>query len=82
MVFQGKVVEWSMRKKEIPEALVRAVMGQYKGATTKVKVGTHLSEEFEGNVGVHQGSVLSPLLFVIVVDVATSEIKEGTLQEI
>ena len=40
-----------------------------------MKVGTHLSEEFEVKVGVHQGSALSPLLFAIVVDVVTNEIK-------
>ena len=34
------------------------------------------------NIGVHHGSVLSPLLLAIVIDVATNEIKEGTLQEI
>ena len=57
-------------------------MSLYKGARTKVKVGTQLSDEFEVNVGVHQGSVISPLLFAIVIDVVTNEIKEGTLQEI
>ena len=36
-----KVVELAMRKKGIPEALVRAVMSLNKGAKTKVKVGTH-----------------------------------------
>ena len=51
-----KVVEWAMRKKGIPEALFTAVMCLYKGAKTKVKVGTHLSE-FEVNVGVHHGYV-------------------------
>ena len=56
-----KVVEWAMRKKGIPEALVTVVMSLYKGARTKVKVGTHFSDELEANVGVHQGSVLSPL---------------------
>ena len=56
-----KVVECAMRKKGIPEVLVTAVMSLYKGARTKVKVGTHFYEEFEVNVVVHQGSVLSPL---------------------
>ena len=50
-----KVVEWAMRKKGIPKALATAVMSLYKGARTKVKVGTHFSEELEVNVGVHQG---------------------------
>ena len=48
-----------------------------------MKVGTPLSEELEVNVGVHQGTVLSPLLlFAILVDVVMNEIKEGILQEI
>ena len=77
-----KVVEWAMRKKGIPEALVTAVMNMYRGARTKVKAGTHFYEEFEVNIGVHYRLVLSPLLFAIVVDVATNKIKEGMLQEI
>ena len=70
-----------MRKKGIPEAVVKAVMRVYKSAKAKVKLGTHLSEEFEVNVGVHQGSVLSPLLFAIVVDVITNQIKQGMLEK-
>ena len=38
--------------------------------------------QFEINVGVDQGSVLSPPLFAIVIDVGRNKIKEGTLQEI
>ena len=78
----GKVVEWAKRKKCIPEALARAVMSLHKGAWTKVKVGTRFSEEFELNVGVHIGSVLSPLLYALVADVVTYEIIEGMIQEI
>ena len=44
-----------------------------------MEVGTHFSEEFEVNAGVHQGSVLSTLLVSIVVDVVMSEIKESIL---
>ena len=36
-----KVVEWAIRRKGIPEALVRAVMSLYKGAHTNVKVVAH-----------------------------------------
>ena len=70
-----------MRKAGIPEALVRAVMSLNKGAKTEKKVGTLLSEEIEVNVGVHQGSASSTLLFAIVIYL-TNEIKEDTLQEI
>ena len=76
------VVECAMGKKGISEALVRVVMWLYKGVRTKVKVGTHLSEEFDVNAGVHQGSALSPLLSAIVIGVVTSKIKESMLQEI
>ena len=40
-----------------------------------MKVVKKFSVEFEANIGVYQGSVLPPLLFAIVVDVATNEIK-------
>ncbi|XP_068671242.1 uncharacterized protein [Montipora foliosa] len=40
----------------------RAVMTLYEGAKTRVRVGLELSKEFDVKVGVHQGSVLSPLV--------------------
>ena len=43
-------------------------MSLYHGAKTKVRVGSELSEEFSVQVGVHQRSVLSPLLFAIAVN--------------
>ena len=64
-----KVMESAMRKKGLSEVMVRAVMSLYDGAKTRVRVGSAYSEEFEVKVGVHQGPVLSPLLFAIVVDV-------------
>ena len=64
-----KVIRWAMRKKGLPEVIVRAVMSLYQGAKTKVRVGFELSQEFLVQVGVHQGSVLLPLLFAIAVNV-------------
>ena len=57
-----KVMEWAMRKRGLPELIVRAVVSLYRGGKTKVRVGSELLEEFLVQVGVQQGSVLSPLL--------------------
>ena len=62
-----KVMEWSMRKKGLPEVIVRAVRSLYHGAKTKVGVESELFEEHVVQVGIHQGSVRSPLLFTIAV---------------
>ena len=77
-----KVMEWAMRKKGLLEVMVQAIMSLYDGAKTRVKVGSAYSEEFEVKVGVHQGSVLSPLLFAIVVDVVTENARRDGLYEI
>ena len=58
-----KVLEWTMRKKGIPEVLVRSVMSLYERAKTKGRVDSELSEEFEVKVGPHHGSVLLPFVF-------------------
>ena len=42
-------MECTMRKKEIIEAFVRALMSLHKGAMTKVKVGTYLSDKYDVN---------------------------------
>ena len=34
------------------------------------------------NIGVHQGSVLSPLMFAIVVDALTERVRDGSINEI
>ena len=57
-----KVLKWAMRKKGIPEVLLRSVMSLYEGAKTRVRVDSELSEEFKVKVWMHQGSVLPPFL--------------------
>ena len=70
-----------MRKRGMPEAMVRAVVSLYEGEKTRVRVGLELSQEFEVKRGVHQGSVLSPLLFAIVVDMITESVRNGLMSE-
>ena len=72
-----KVLEWVMRKRGIPEVMVRAVMNLYDGVKTRVRDGLEFSKEFEVKVGVHQESVLSPLVFAILVEVVTENVSNG-----
>ena len=70
-----------MRKKGLSEVMVREVMSLYDGTKTRVR-GSAYSEEFEVKVGVHQGSVLSPLLLAIVVDVITENARRGVVNKL
>ena len=54
-----------LRKKGLPEVIVRTMMSLYCGAKMQVRVGSELYEEFLVQVGVHPGFVMSPLLFLI-----------------
>ena len=77
-----RVMEWAMRKKGLPKILVKAVMSLYEGAELKVSVGSGLSKEFSMKVGVHQGSVLSRLLFAMVINEVMKNAREGWMKQI
>ena len=73
-----EVVRWALRQLGVEEWLVQTVMTMYERARTVVRTKRGYSTEFEMKVGVHQGSVLSPLLFVAVMEVVTrGGVKEG-----
>ena len=72
-----EVTRWALRQVGVEEWLVETVMTMYEGARTVVRTPCGDSESFTVNVGVHQGSVLSPLLFVIVMEAITRGSREG-----
>ena len=52
-------------------------MAMYEGAQTVVRTTEGDSKAFNVKVGLHQGSVLSPLLFVIVMEMISRELRAG-----
>ena len=71
-----------MRKVGVEDWIVRLVQAMYTKARSRVRVGSEYSEEFEVGVGVHQGSVLSPLLFIIVLDALSRDFRVGVPLEL
>ena len=57
-----EVVWCALRSLGVEEWLVTVKRGTYEGVTTAVRMKDGESDSFEVKVGVHQGSVLSPLL--------------------
>ena len=65
-----------LRLAETSECYIRIIQDMYDGATTTVRSAAGLTEEFKVGVGLHQGSALSPFLFVIIMDRLTEDIRK------
>jgi len=72
-----EVVWWALRELGVDEWIVEVIKSMYEDATTAVRINGRVSGGFKVNVGVHQGSVLSPLLFVIVLEALSRKFKGG-----
>src|SRR5207244_4086203 len=77
-----EVLWWALREVEVEEWLIKVIQSLYEGATTSVKLRSGESQPFEVKVGVHQGSVLSPLLFIIVLEALSRRFREGLPYEL
>ncbi|KAK3509671.1 hypothetical protein QTP70_008417 [Hemibagrus guttatus] len=58
------------------EKYVRVVQDMYERSRTVVRCAVGQTEEFKVEVGLHQGSALSPFLFAIVMDQLSEEVRQ------
>ena len=72
-----EVLWWALRELGVDEGMVAVIKGMYAGVRTAVKVKGGESQSFEVKVGVHQGSVMSPLLFIIVLEALSKRFRRG-----
>ncbi|KAK3539988.1 hypothetical protein QTP70_019636, partial [Hemibagrus guttatus] len=67
---------YCMRKSRVAEKYVRVVQDMYERSRTVVRCAVGQTEEFKVEVGLHQGSALSPFLFAIVMDQLSEEVRQ------
>src|SRR6267154_2206710 len=71
------VVWWALRHVGVEEWIVNLIKSMYEGVTTSVKINGEESEGFGVGVGVRRGSVLSPILFNIVMQALADNFRVG-----
>ncbi|KAK3572040.1 hypothetical protein QTP86_022268, partial [Hemibagrus guttatus] len=67
---------YCMRKSGVAAKYVRVVQDMYERSRTVVRCAVGQTEEFKVEVGLHQGSALSPFLFAIVMDQLSEEVRQ------
>ncbi|KAK3548003.1 hypothetical protein QTP70_001912 [Hemibagrus guttatus] len=67
---------YCMRKSGVAEKYVRVVQDMYEKSRTVVRCAVGQTEEFKVEVGLHQGSALSPFMFAIVMDQLSEEVRQ------
>ncbi|KAK3565302.1 hypothetical protein QTP86_005478 [Hemibagrus guttatus] len=67
---------YCMRKSGVAEKYVRVVQDMYERSRTVMRCAVGQTEEFNVEVGLHQGSALSPFLFAIVMDQLSEEVRQ------
>ena len=64
-----------MRKSGIVEKYVQLVQDIYEESETVVRCAVGNTENFKVKIGLHQGSVLSPFLFAVIMDGLMDEVR-------
>ena len=59
-----------------PVSEVNMVESMYENTKARVVVGSGMSNEFQVNIGLRQGSALSPLLFILLMELISRKISK------
>ena len=66
----------SSRERYVPEKYIRLIQDMYQGCKTVVRSAAGECNSFGVDVGLHQGSALSPCLFLLLMDVLTEDVRK------
>ncbi|EYC17834.1 hypothetical protein Y032_0029g1897 [Ancylostoma ceylanicum] len=73
-----KVIWYAFRQQGVPEELIEWIRIRYSSLRSHVQAAAGTSADFPISVSVREGSALSPLLFIVVMDVVTWDLQKIT----
>jgi len=69
------VMWWALKKHKVPTKYITLIKDMYKNAITFFRTCGGDTTDFPIDIGLHQGSALSPYLFALVMDEVTRDIQ-------
>ena len=63
-----ELIPWALRQQRVPENLLPLIMCLYTESKARINRSQGCGDYFKIKVGLHQGSALRPLLFIIVIE--------------
>jgi hypothetical protein len=71
------VMWWALQKYKVSTKYITLIKDMYHNVVTSVRTSNGDTNDFSINIGLHQGSALSPYLFALVMDEVTRDIQGG-----
>jgi hypothetical protein len=71
------VIWWALQKHKVSSKYIILIKDMYDNIVTSVRTSDRDTNDFTINIGLHQGSALSPYLFALVMDEVTKDIQGG-----
>ena len=71
-----EVLWWTLMKKRVPIKYIDIIKDIYDGVVANVRTCGRITSDFSITIGLHQGSVRSPFLFIIMMDELTRTIQD------
>jgi hypothetical protein len=71
------VTWWTLQKHKVSTKYITLIKDMYDNVVTSVRTSDGDINDFLINIGLHQGSILSPYLFALVIDEVTRDIQGG-----
>jgi hypothetical protein len=71
------IIWWALQKHKVSTKYITLIKDMYDNVVTSVRTSNRDTNDFSINIGLHQGSALSPYLFALVMDEVTRDIQGG-----